>query len=1078
MRPNVLRLIRKQLKLAGLFVNKLIVKEKKRKFRTTKIIHTMTKYAMLLRTLLLGFVVLPSLLSAQKRSFDPVVLFDRNTGNITYVEEEDGYRVPDYSYAGYALSETEIPWVTVKAFVPGQQEDATAAIQAAIDYVSGLPMGADGFRGAVLLDKGEFRLHGSLRLHTSGVVLRGHGSGEGGTKLMGMGKQRDAFVYIEGKDDRKTGIPVNITDRYLPVNASVVTVADPVFFKTGDPVRIHRPSTQEWIDAVGCNEFGGGLYTMTWRPGDKDLFFDRRITKIEGSRITLDAPLTNAIEQEYGGATIMTYDWPGRISRVGVEGIAFESDYDRTNEKDEDHRWFGVVMNHVENAWVRQVLFRHLAGSAVFVQEEASKVTVEDCISEHPVSEIGGFRRYTYYTMGQQVLFQRCSAIYGWHDFAIGQCATGPTAFVNCESLYPYNFSGGVASWATGVLFDVVVIEGGNITMMNRGQDGNGAGWNMVNSTLWNTTAAKIENYRPPTAQNWAMGPWAKYKGDGYWYEIDVNLQPRSLFYAQLNARTGKDYTERARLRPWNPDDQTTAPSIEQAARLIREGYEPAILLHEWIAKAEIPASALEHAGTITPMLTRTAPKPLPVSNPLSVVNGKLVRSGKLITGRPESTRYWNGNMNPSWINSTPAHITRFVPGRVGHGLTDDLDELTTRMKEFNNVYIDHIPGLWYERRRDDHERFLREDADVWAPFFEQPYARSGQGEAWDRLSKYDLTKFNAWYFDRLRQFTELADQKGLLLIDQHYNQHNIIEAGAHWVDYGWRSANNINNTGFPEPVPYAGNKRVYMAEQFYDVTNTYRMDLHRGHIRHHLENYPEKAGVLHSASSEYTGPAHFMEFWLNTVADWQRETGKDVLTLFGATKDVQDSILNVPALAAVVDVIDINYWFYRADGSLYAPKGGQNLAPRQHARLTPPGEASAASVYRAVREYRDRYPGKAVVYRMIGADEYPWAILMAGGSLAGIPRTDVDGFLKAAAEMTPLNAPNSPDWLLGGNDGYIYYRPEGLPEDIQVKSGRYDKTIIDPETGKVESRERISISANGVTRLMPGKVVWLKLRK
>ena len=1040
----------------------------------------MTKYALFCRTITLFLGLFPLVLSAQKRSIDPVVLFDRASGTIRYVEEENGYRVPDYSYAGYELSETDIPWIEAKAFVPHFSGDATGRIQQAIDYVSGLPAGADGFRGAVLLDKGEFRIDGSLRLHTSGVVLRGQGSGTGGTTLSGAGRHRDAFVYAEGRDDRKSGKAAAITDTYLAVNASEVSVADASGFQAGDRVRIHRPSTEEWIEAIGCGEFGGGLYTMTWKPGDKDLFFDRRISRIDGNRIVLDAPLTNAIEQEYGGATIAAYDWPGQIEKIGIEGIAFASEYDRSNEKDEDHRWFGVVFNHIENGWVRQALFRHLAGSAVFVQENASRITVEDCVSEHPVSEIGGFRRYTYYTMGQQVLFQRCSAIHGWHDFAIGQCSTGPTAFVQCESLYPYNFSGGVASWATGVLFDVVAVEGGIVTMMNRGQDGNGAGWNMANSTLWNTTAAKIENYSPPTARNWAMGPWAKYKGDGYWYEIDTHLQPRSLFYAQLEARLGRDLSDRARIRDWSSAEQTTAPSIELAAKLTRDAQQPAMFLSEWIAQAQMPASALDRANAATPAENRAGSTPPLVFDPLTVVHGKLVRGGSLVAGGPEATRYWNGNLNPSWIDGTPAHITRFVPGRVGHGLTDNLDELTTRMQERNHAYINHIPGLWYERRRDDHERFLREDADVWAPFYEQPYARSGQGEAWDRLSKYDLTKFNAWYFDRLRTFVEHADRKGLLLIDQHYNQHNIIEAGAHWVDYAWRSANNINDTGFPEPVPFAGNKRIYMAGQFYDIGHTHRLNLHRGHIRHHLNNYPENGGVLHSLSSEYTGPAHFMAFWLETVQEWQQETGKDPLILLGATKDVQDSILRVPGLAAVVDVIDINYWFYRADGTLYAPEGGKNLAPRQHARLTPPGEASAAAVYRTVREYRDRYPDKAVIYRTVGSAEYPWSIVLAGGSLAGIPRIEADGFLTAVAAMTPVNAPDEPEWLLKGTEGYVFYRAAGVSGDdpvLSLETGRYEQISIDPQTGRVISRQRVTVSKDNGFRVAAGQVIWLKRR-
>jgi hypothetical protein len=63
------------------------------------------------------------------------------------------------------------------------------------------------------------------------------------------------------------------------------------------------------------------------------------------------------------------------------------------------------------------------------------------------------------------------------------------------------------------------------------------------------------------------------------------------------------------------------------------------------------------------------------------------------------------------------------------------------------------------------------------------------------------------------------------------YFQHNILEAGAHWVDCPWRPANNLNATDFPEPPPfrdsdgrepptYEAGKRIFMAEQFYDVTH------------------------------------------------------------------------------------------------------------------------------------------------------------------------------------------------------------------------------------------------------------------
>ena len=146
------------------------------------------------------------------------------------------------------------------------------------------------------------------------------------------------------------------------------------------------------------------------------------------------------------------------------------------------------------------------------------------------------------------------------------------------------------------------------------------------------------------------------------------------------------------------------------------------------------------------------------------------------------------------------------------------------------------------------------------------PYSRSGQGEAQDRLSKYDLNKFNPWYWNRLKRFVDVADRDGLVLLHDHYNQHNIIEEGAHWCDYPWRSANNINQLGFAEKTVFSGDKRVYMAEQFYDITRPVIREYHSKFIRQSVNVFHDNNGVVHSIGLEYTGPLNFMNFWLEEV--------------------------------------------------------------------------------------------------------------------------------------------------------------------------------------------------------------------
>ena len=80
--------------------------------------------------------------------------------------------------------------------------------------------------------------------------------------------------------------------------------------------------------------------------------------------------------------------------------------------------------------------------------------------------------------------------------------------------------------------------------------------------------------------------------------------------------------------------------------------------------------------------------------------------------------------------------------------------------------------------------------------------------------------------------------------------------------------------------------------------------------------------------SAEFTGPLHFVQFWLDVIAEWETETGKKAKVALSTTKDVQDAILADPKRAAVVDIIDIRYWHYKTDG-IFAPEGGKNMAPR-----------------------------------------------------------------------------------------------------------------------------------------------------
>lgn len=298
--------------------------------------------------------------------------------------------------------------------------------------------------------------------------------------------------------------------------------------------------------------------------------------------------------------------------------------------------------------------------------------------------------------------------------------------------------------------------------------------------------------------------------------------------------------------------------------------------------------------------------------------------------------------------------------------------------------------------------------------------------------------------------------------MNQQYFQHNILEAGAHWSSSPWRPANNINNTGLPEPPPYMGDKRIFIAEQFYDIRNENIKKLHQGFIEKSLENFKDNANVLQFTSAEYTGPLTFMQFWIDVISNYKKSHQNESKIALSATKDVQDAILNDAARAATVDVIDIRYWHYKEDGSLYAPEGGKNLAPRQHARQMKVGKETDAQVYRSVREYRDKYSSKAVIYSTPGANRFGWSVLMAGGSLAAIPKITIPGFYESLSTMktVPDENYNSPIWTLKNNgEAYLFYLQKGnqVTVDLSNEKGIFEVYWINPENGNLITKETIS---------------------
>jgi hypothetical protein len=1047
-------------------------------------------------------------------------------GQLRYERDSRGNRVPDFSSCGYAGADRAIPDAQVRVVIAPIAGDSTERIQRAVNYVASLPSDSNGVRGAVLLLRGRHEVFGGLWITNSGVTLRGQGMGENGTTLVAAGTDRRTLIRILGRDDCavRSNDDWQIADEYVPVGTVSFRLRNATALKPGAFIRVIRPSTQAWIESLNATEFGGGI-GGGWKPGSRNIVWDRTVKSVEGNLVTIDAPITTALEtaparsrgdgSQIAGAEksetphVVLCDWPGRVSNVGVENLALESTFDAANPKDENHSWCAITLENVRDTWVRQVTFKYFAGSAVAVYESGSRITVQDCLSRAPVSEEGGYRRHTFFTMGQQTLFLRCYAEKGRHDFSVGHCAAGPNAFVQCEASEALEDSGAIESWASGILYDNVNIDGNALTL---GRRDSGA-WAAANSVLWQSSASVIRCESPPGAQNWAFGCWAEFIGNGIWRGANDFVSPDSLYEGQLRDRLAVEAAGRLKLMP-RPREESSNPTVEKAQELAAAAHQPARLLRDYIADAAKreplviePGKAKRIEEIARPPTATVLPR-----HPLIITNGWLTAGGKLLIGGSANVTWWRGSIRPDEAASFGLGVTRFVPGREGAGFTDDLTEVADKLVASGKAALDHNYGLWYDRRRDDHERVRRMDGDVLPPFYEQPFARSGEGTAWLGLSKYDLTKFNPWYWSRLRKFAGLCDERGLVLFHQNYFQHNILEAGAHWADSPWRSANNINRTGFPEPPPYAGDKRIFQAELFYDVSHPVRRRLHEGYIRQCLDNFTNNVNVIQFTSAEFTGPLPFVEFWLDTISEWEREhvaqTSKSAVSqvskpawhsvvqradleiggtaglvtcatpiiALSATKDVQDAILADHRRNAVVDVIDFRYW-WQTDKGLFAPPGGKNLAPRQFERQWRGGRPGDVNLAQMAAEYRGKFPAKVL---LCDFDTAAWAWVCAGGSLPRLPRTTDAKLLAAIPRMQPWRADAEKKfWALREpGKGFLIYCGDGggAVIDLTGEQGTFAVNLISAD-GVATSMEEHLTAGSVVTLKKPTHgpaVFWL----
>jgi hypothetical protein len=502
----------------------------------------------------LGIVLLMVTLSAQGTSKWAYLGDDHR---LHYGTDADGNRIMDFSHAGYRGGGVALPMVraarTLKA-VPG---DSTSEIQAAIDHVSGLAPDRDGFRGAVLLEKGTYEVAGALRIAASGVVLRGSGAGEGGTTVR-IGGPPHRFLNISGAGSwRPDGGAAAVTDAYVPSGAASLSVNSSDGFKAGDRVLIQRPVTDAWIHFMGMDTLARNNKPQTWIKSGTVITTDRGIIAISGNRLTFDVPLSDSFDSKYldpPGASVVKYTFPGRIERVGLESLRVVVPPQDVPITQAQYTLLG--MNSVSDSWVRDVTVQDTENTTT-IGPSARRITFERVHIVHTVPFSEAAAPADFAISGAEVLIDRCSVIgQGVWPVVTQMGVTGPNVVLHFKS-----DQAGVAPhqrWATGLLVDSSEFTNGterrpSIAFSNREYAGSGHGWSVGWAVAWNVKGDYLLIQQPPGAKNWCIGctgkpPAILWHGNKIaipdipsetWESPGVAVQPASLYLEQLRERLG-----------------------------------------------------------------------------------------------------------------------------------------------------------------------------------------------------------------------------------------------------------------------------------------------------------------------------------------------------------------------------------------------------------------------------------------------------------------------------------------------------------------------------------------------------------
>ena len=461
--------------------------------------------------------------------------------------------LPDFSFAGYHFSEKAIPDVSKRkifkvtdfgAFPDDAISDETG-IQKAIHAAEKNPGG-----GVVFFPSGKFLLsadtnqRSQIRINKSNIVLKGSGSGAGGTQIhqqhMWVNNRSILFKAESNRTEKLTTVIKAASRESFVVeveNASKLRVGQDVVLrhKSEEFTRLYFAPLQlkpQWTRLFGE---GGGMQVAEIHT----------IEHIVGNKVKFKNPLHIDIKLVKSAPfELHTFN---AIEECGVEDILFTSEWKNYPEEFVHHKnaihdnaYMAIGMEYVKNSWVRNCIFQDWNDGIFFRSGYA--VTVENVIFKGKKGHTSLHAR-----AGYGVLVIKCDFNGAQHHGAgTGYSAAG-TVVTQCSLGKDQHFdSHGGQPYAT--LFDD--INGGvfsNLGGPEAGHPHHGhqmVFWNFKHSSskdfhynFWDMERRRNYTMAHPILVGFQTDSKVTFDNTGMNISFGEMVSPKSLFEAQLALR-------------------------------------------------------------------------------------------------------------------------------------------------------------------------------------------------------------------------------------------------------------------------------------------------------------------------------------------------------------------------------------------------------------------------------------------------------------------------------------------------------------------------------------------------------------